>query len=159
MILAKRSILVEGPSDELVVQKAFFQIHKAMPLDKGVEVISVNSLAFKRFLDIARLLKIDVTVVTDNDGKEAAKTASYAEYVKAPNITVCVGKDDRFRTLEPQLLHANGREKLNDLLGTDYADDESLLDYMKSNKTDVALKLFDSTNAFFIPDYISGAIR
>lgn len=40
-----------------------------MPLDKGVEVISVNSLAFKRFLDIARLLKIDVTVVTDNDGK------------------------------------------------------------------------------------------
>jgi putative ATP-dependent endonuclease of the OLD family len=158
MILAKRSILVEGPSDELVVQKAFYQVYKAMPLDKGVEVISVNSLAFKRFLDIARLLKIDVTVVTDNDGKEATKIAGYAEYVKSPNIKVCVGKDDRFQTLEPQLLHANGREKLNRLLGTNHADDAPLLDYMKSNKTDVALKLFDTTDAFVIPAYINDAI-
>ncbi len=159
MILAKRSILVEGPSDELVVQKGFHQTHGTMPLDAGVEVISVNSLAFKRFLDIARLLKIDVSVVTDNDAKEAAKRASYADYAKENNITVCIGKGDMFPTLEPQLLKANGRERLNTVLGTAYADDASLLDYMKSHKTDVALKIFDSAQPFVIPDYIKDAIR
>ncbi|WP_338830245.1 ATP-dependent nuclease [Bradyrhizobium sp. 27S5] len=159
MILAKRSILVEGPSDELVVQKAFFQTHGTMPLDAGVEVISVNSLAFKRFLDIARLLKIDVSVVTDNDSNEEAKTASYAEYAKHENISVCIGKGDKFPTLEPQLLNANGLTRLNSLLGTSYAEGDALLDYMKSHKTDVALKLFDSARPFIIPDYIKDAIR
>jgi putative ATP-dependent endonuclease of the OLD family len=159
MILAKRSILVEGPSDELVVQKAFHQTHGTMPLDAGVEVISVNSLAFKRFLDIARLLKIDVSVVTDNDAKEAAKTASYADYAREENITVCIGKGDMYPTLEPQLLKANGLPKLNLAFGTSFADDASLLDYMKSHKTDVALKIFDSTQPFVIPDYIKDAIR
>jgi len=159
MILAKRSILVEGPSDELIVQKAFYQKHKALPLEKGVEVISVNSLAFKRFLDIARLLKITVAVVTDNDAKEAAKTVNYAEYAKEPNITVCIAKNDLWPTLEPQLLHANGRKKLNALLGTDYPDNDSLLNYMKLNKTDVALALFDNVDAFTVPDYIQDAIQ
>lgn len=159
MILAKRSILVEGASDELVVQKAFYQEHGAMPLDAGVEVISVNSLAFKRFLDIARLLKIDVTVLTDNDGKEAAKTTSYADYSKEENITVCIGKGDAQPSLEQQLWKANGRDKLNNLLGTDFTDDGALLDFMKSNKTDVALRIFDSQQPFVIPDYIKDAIR
>jgi len=30
---------------------------------------------------------------------------------------------------------------------------------MKSHKTDVALKIFDSTQPFVIPDYIKDAIR
>jgi predicted ATP-dependent endonuclease of OLD family len=72
MILAEQTILVEGPSDELIVQKAFFQAHGKMPLEAGVEVISVNALAFKRFLDIAKLLEIDTYVVTDNDGSTRA---------------------------------------------------------------------------------------
>ncbi|MEE8209154.1 MAG: AAA family ATPase, partial [bacterium] len=54
MILSKRSILVEGPSDELIVQKAYYQTHEKLPLEDEVEVISVDSLAFKRFLDIRR---------------------------------------------------------------------------------------------------------
>ena len=58
LILSKRSILVEGPSDEFIVQKAFHAKHAASPLQRGVDVISVKSLAFKRFLEIARPLGI-----------------------------------------------------------------------------------------------------
>jgi AAA15 family ATPase/GTPase len=68
LILAERSILVEGPSDELVVQAAFLKVKGKMPLDAGVDVIAVRSFAFKRFLDIAVLLNTQVDVVTDNDG-------------------------------------------------------------------------------------------
>ena len=39
MILAERSILVEGPSDELIVQRGFRQRHGVLPLEAGVEVI------------------------------------------------------------------------------------------------------------------------
>ena len=65
LILSKRSILVEGPSDELIVQKAFHAKHAASPLERGIDVISVKSLAFKRFLEIARPLGIRVDVVTE----------------------------------------------------------------------------------------------
>lgn len=159
MILAKRTILVEGPSDELIVQKAFFQIHGNMPLETGVEVISVNSLAFKRFLDIARLLKIVVSVAMDNDGKTASKEANYAAYNAESNITLCIGEDDACPTLEPQLLKANGLAKLNTILGTKFADDATLLTHMKDNKTDTALKIFDSATPFEIPGYIKHAIQ
>jgi predicted ATP-dependent endonuclease of OLD family len=72
MILAKRTILVEGPSDELIVQKAFKAKHGTLPLEAGIEVISVYSLAFKRFLEIARALTLDTRVVTDNDERPDA---------------------------------------------------------------------------------------
>jgi predicted ATP-dependent endonuclease of OLD family len=159
MILAKRTILVEGPSDELVVQKAFLQTYGKMPLEAGVEVISVNSLAFKRFLDIARLLKIAVFVVTDNDGKTAAKNANYSEYASEENIKICIGEDDAYPTLEPQLLRANGLAKLNTVLGTAFTDDLQLLAHMKDNKADIALRIFDSETPFDIPSYIKHAIQ
>jgi predicted ATP-dependent endonuclease of OLD family len=68
LILARRAILVEGPSDELIVQKAFQVLNGKMPIEMGVDVITVGSLAFKRFLDIAKILGTKVDVVTDNDG-------------------------------------------------------------------------------------------
>ncbi len=53
MVLANKIILVEGPSDELIVQRAFRNIHGCRPLEKQIDVISVKGLSFKRFLDIA----------------------------------------------------------------------------------------------------------
>lgn len=58
MSLAKKVILVEGPSDELIVQKAFFATNSKMPLEAGIDVLSVNGLAGPRFLDIAKLLDL-----------------------------------------------------------------------------------------------------
>src|SRR3546814_4634276 len=80
MVLSTRSILVEGPSDELIVQKAYIQKNGKMPLEDGVEVISVNSLAFKRFLDIAKLLKTQVHIITDNDGDITTVAKKYKDY-------------------------------------------------------------------------------
>lgn len=46
LILSAKSILVEGPSDELIVQKAYKKEHGKLPLEDGVDVISVGALAF-----------------------------------------------------------------------------------------------------------------
>lgn len=64
LLLSKRSFLVEGPSDELIIQKAFHAKHGASPPEKGVDIFSVKGLAFKRFLEIAKLLCIKMDVMS-----------------------------------------------------------------------------------------------
>jgi putative ATP-dependent endonuclease of the OLD family len=159
MILAKRTILVEGPSDELIVQKAFFQKHGKTPLQAGVEVISVNSLAFKRFLEIAKLLKIDTCVVTDNDGNAVAVANKYAEYANEENIRICYSTDGKLSTLEKHLHSLNSRDNLNRILDQRCTDDDELLDYMLKNKTECALKILESKDTITMPDYIQHAIQ
>jgi predicted ATP-dependent endonuclease of OLD family len=44
VVLAKRIILVEGPSDELIVQRAFSDKHGKLPLEADVDVIIVRAL-------------------------------------------------------------------------------------------------------------------
>lgn len=159
MILSHRTILVEGPSDELVVQKAYKMVHGVLPMQNGVEVISVRSLAFKRFLDIASLMNFDVRVVTDNDGDHAGVLAKYADYLEEDNITLCCDDDIIFPTLEPQLLKANGRALINTILDKTYDTDAALLAYMEGNKTTVALKFLETEIEFTIPGYILDAVR
>ena len=161
LLLSKRSVLVEGPSDELIIQRAYKDKHGKLPLEDGVDVISVGSLAFKRFLEIAVLLKLNVQVVTDNDGDVAALSAKYAEYLNGSHSTIRILYDDdeTYPTLEPQLLKTNGRETLNAILGKNHADDATLLKYMGGNKTDCALKMFESTQPWVTPGYIANAIE
>lgn len=162
LILSKRSILVEGPSDELIVQRAYRDKHKKMPLEDGTDVISVG-LAFKRFLEIARLLDLDVRVVTDNEGDVNALKKKYAEYLlqsdEGSKIRLCYDTDENFKTLEPQILKINSLELLNSILDTEHADAEALLDYMKRHKTSCALKLFETEQTWTTPEYIANAIK
>lgn len=62
-MLAERVTLVEGPSDELVVQRAYLDAHGKLPIKDGVDVISVRGLQAKRFLDIAVQPEKPVVVV------------------------------------------------------------------------------------------------
>lgn len=157
LILARRCILVEGPSDELIVQKAYRQRHGKFPLVDGVEVISVGT-SFKRFLDIAQPLGLTVSVVRDNDGDAAAKIALFDAYAGAANIAIHIDLDNNARTLEPQVIKHNGREKLNRMLGMDFQAEQDLLDFMTNNKTEAALRLHGSDEELVIPGYIADAI-
>lgn len=161
LLLCSKAILVEGPSDELIIQSAYIRKHKRMPLDDGVDVISVGT-SFKRFLEIAKLLQLTVRVVTDNDGDVDALRRKYADYLgenKVDNIEIHYDTDTSCRTLEPQLLKANSLVLLNKVLGQSFVDEETLTKYMRSNKTDVALKIFQSDEAMTFPGYIRDAIE
>jgi predicted ATPase len=159
LILAKRAILVEGPSDELIVQAAFKKQHGKMPLEASIDVISVNSLAFKRFLEIAVLLDRTVTVVTDNDGKVATLMQKYKDYAGFPNISINYDSDEQYPTLEPQLLKANSRTVIENIIGKTFANDCDLLEHMKENKSDTALKFFTTSEPWTVPGYIASAVN
>ena len=161
LILAKKALLVEGPSDELIVQRAYMDAHGgSLPLNDGIDVISVRGLSFKRFLDIAKELGNTVSVITDNDGDHKKNVEEkYAPYKDVATITVYADTDDTCKTLEPQLVKANGREALNKVLKKTYEDDAALVDYMVANKTECALAIFESTTAIKYPQYISDAVK
>lgn len=159
LVLAKKAILVEGPSDELIVQKAHLQKHKKLPIEIGIDVINVRGLSFSRFLDIAKELKKDVVVVTDNDGDFAGKVdEKYKDYQSFSFIKICRSENNSAPTLEPQLVECNGLNPLNNLFGTLYEDKESLKKYMENNKTDCALKIFETDGDIIFPKYVEEAI-
>ncbi|HEV2639394.1 MAG TPA: AAA family ATPase [Actinocrinis sp.] len=161
VVLARRSILVEGPSDELVVQRAYLDAHRCLPVDNGVDVINARGLTFKRFLDIACLLPQNrIAVVTDNDGKDAAEVRQdrCGNYLTFPNIEVYVGDDSNYPTLEPQLVKSNGLDGMNAILGTKHETEAKLIEFMENNKTTCALKVFETELPLTMPRYIQDAV-
>lgn len=175
LILCKKAILVEGDSDELIIQKAYMNANgNKLPIEKGIDVISVGT-AFLRFLEVAEKLNKPVAVVTDNDGDIMALENKYENFIGGkvkPNINICydatidsgtlvIGKKSKpfnYNTLEPKILKENSRAILNTILGTAYSTDDDLHKYMKANKTECALKIFETTVAIKFPKYILSAI-
>jgi putative ATP-dependent endonuclease of OLD family len=88
-----------------------------MPLEIGVDVISVSSLAFRRLLEIADLLSLEVDVVTDNDGDVAKLERKYKDYISHHTIDIEYDTNEDLRTLEPQLLNSS-REIVRHRRGT-----------------------------------------
>jgi putative ATP-dependent endonuclease of the OLD family len=159
LILAKRAILVEGPSDELVVQRAYLDKHGHLPIEDGVDVINVRGLSFARFLEVAVPLGRQTAVVTDNDGNGILAVLNrYAAFTAHPHISVHTGADPNLTTLEPNLLAVNGLATMNTALGKNYADEASMLNYMTNNKTECALAIFQSETKIAMPDYIENAL-
>ncbi|TFD94313.1 ATP-dependent endonuclease [Jeotgalibacillus sp. R-1-5s-1] len=162
LILSEKAILVEGPSDELIVQKAYIQKYGRLPIEDGIDVITIRGLSFKRYLEIAdKLLKV-VIVITDNDGNiEKNITNKYGDkYLNHPSININFDDDENYQTLEPQLVKVNGVEFLNKILGVDFSTEEELIKYMTSpsKKNECAMQLFDSEEILQIPEYIANAI-
>lgn len=176
LILSKKTILVEGDSDELVVQKAYMDENNGkLPIQDQIDVISVGT-SFLRFLELAEALNHKVVVVTDNDGDIEALERKYENYIKnnaKPNIKICydntvdtgtliIGeKPYNYNTLEPKMLKANGNDLslFNEILGTDYSSLEDLQKYMKKNKVESALAIFDTDKKIIFPEYILEAIK
>lgn len=174
LILCERAILVEGDSDELIVQKAFMTKNAGkLPIEKGIDVISVGT-SFLRFLEIAEKIKKPVIVVTDNDGNPEALKKKYADYIgknATESISICFdetvdsgeleisGKKFNYNTLEPKMLKANSVQIFNKIFGTDYQEADDLHKYMKENKTECALKTFETAESINYPQYILDAIK
>ena len=153
LILADRAILVEGPSDELIVQKAYLAKHGRLPSADGVDVINVRGLSFARFLDIAKALKKPVAVVTDNDGDHQKNVVDkYSSYADSNWIRICADSDNSARTLETQLVRCNDLDIVGRAIGKTFADSNELVAYMIANKTEWALRVFESDVPIKFPE-------
>ncbi|MCZ7620162.1 MAG: AAA family ATPase [Myxococcota bacterium] len=159
LVLAAGAILVEGPSDELVVQRAYRDTRGKLPIDDGIDVISVG-LSHKRFLDLAVRLNRRAWVVTDNDGKTLEQIRErFAPYLDSPVVSLHVGADPSVKTLEAQIVAANDLATLNRVLVRDYQSAEEALASMLSDKTGTALSIFESEHSITMPAYIQSVVH
>jgi predicted ATP-dependent endonuclease of OLD family len=170
LALAAKAILVEGDSDELIVQRAYMDSHDGkLPIEDQIEVISVGT-SFLRFLELAKALKVPVAVVTDNDGDPSALSEKYTNYEDVDFIKLCydesvdtgglmIGKKPfNYNTLEPKILKENDRDTLCALFKISRDTDDELHKYMRTHKTDCAMAIFSAEGKIRYPAYITKAV-
>lgn len=169
-LLSNSVILVEGPSDELIVQRAYRDKNGRLPIEDGVDVISVNALAFARYCNLAILVEKPLRIVTDNDGDiEKNICDRYSVYLEHTDlIKVFYEKDEKLRTLECSVLEKNSDsgdklEKFGKAISKKDSmmnkSREELLAFMLDNKTEWGLRVFDSEESIEYPEYIERAIE
>ena len=83
------------------------QKYNKLPIENGRDVITVRGLSFKRFLEIAKILKKETYVITDNDGDVEQLQKKYEDYKEDDFIHICYDDDINYKTLEPQIVKNN----------------------------------------------------
>lgn len=169
VVLAEKVILVEGPTDELIIQRAYVDEYGVLPITQGIDVIVVDSLAFKRYCDIAVLLNKSVIIVTDNDGNIKTNIEDkYADYIGKDNLTFIYEENEQLNTIEPSVLEVNCengepsvtfREVISKRNSMMSKSKQEILEFMKNNKAEWALRVFDSEKKINYPEYIKNAIK
>lgn len=160
-IVSTETILVEGPADEIIVQRSFKEILGEYPLDLGIDVFSIGGLAFKRYLSIAKQLNLKLVIIRDNDG-DHDKAIHDLEEIGADTVRIFVGIGDQCPSLEEQILQANGLKNTQSLLNLNvnkYQSEDSVLKWMQSYKTEAALRILESGAPFTVPRYIRDAVE
>lgn len=167
VILANKVILVEGPTDELILQRAYKDRYQKVPIEDGIDVIVVESLAFKRYCEIAIALKKKIYIVTDNDGNKGKLREKYKEYIDSPYIKIFYEPNEKLHTIEPSILNVNCHNGMPDqkFVNIVYKGSQSniafdlLSEFMQRHKTEWALRVFDAEENICYPDYIENALQ
>ena len=151
-------MLVEGDA-EYILLEAFYKNTQGNALeDADIHVISVDGTSFKRYLDLARLLKIKTAVLRDNDGNYSQNCVDrYSEYVCA-HIHVFSDMNEKRQTFEICLYEDN--KAVCDELFEKNRRTLTVQEYMLKNKAEAAFALLQSkANNMTPPQYISDAIQ
>jgi putative ATP-dependent endonuclease of OLD family len=157
LVLADRAVLVEGPSDVMIFERAYRDATGVAASNHGIDIISMGGLTFKRALELCAALGRDATVVQDNDGRPPGEIlAVLGDLLEDGKRQLFAGEPSDGETLEPQLVTANGGEALRGVLKLGADTDVEL--WMSHNKTEAALRIHDSTTQIAMPSYIAEAV-
>lgn len=160
LILSNNPILVEGPSDELIIQKAYLNEYGTLPINSGIDVISIRGLSFLRFCELAEALRKKIKIVTDNDGDiEKNINEKYKDYLNSEYIKIYYNKNESENTLEPSFVNSNNFDTLKEVLNSSAKDSSEITKTMENDKTGWALKVFDTDKKINFPEYINECIK
>lgn len=164
-ILSKKVIIVEGNS-EYVLLPYLVKNTLGLSLDKtGVEVLSGAGITYKHYVEVSKVIKNKLLVITDNDKSQETIDNIYsdnAEFKKKnlPILIKCDQNTDNF-TFEVCLYEKN-KDTLKGISdckpGTHsvYRGVPTTKDlaFMLKNKTESALKITKDYDNVLLPEYI-----
>ena len=151
--LSDKTILVEGPSEFMLLEKFYEIVNGNKPEKDNVHILDIRGLSFKRYLEIAKITGNKVAVITDNDGNYQKNCIDkYIDFNSSNNIKVFFDDDNNKTTFEKVFYYDNKE------LCEDYFKGNTL-EYMLNNKTEAAYKILIESNKIFVPKYIMRAIE
>lgn len=183
--LSGKVILVEGPSDELVLKKIYHRKHNRLPEQDGIDIIVVRGVGFKTFIEVGKEIGTNIHVLRDNDGDYSVNVVqARLEYASFPNIQLYSSMNNAEFSLEPALIYANAidiktldafaKEVLSTETFNIYSAEvtledrrENLIRWFKSvkgngkgaRKVDSAVKLFDGALDFKYPTFLDEVLN
>jgi putative ATP-dependent endonuclease of OLD family len=157
LVLARRVVLVEGPSDEIVFERFYKDKYGKLPLEDSIDVVSMRGLSLGRCLEVGHVLDRSMVAMRDNDGVDPAELVEGLGSFLGDKRKVFIGAVADGPTLEPQLIAANGDAKLRQVLGVQARAD--LLTWMTREKTEGALRIAASEKQLTTPEYMRAAME
>jgi recF/recN/SMC N domain protein len=158
-ILCNKIILVEGNAEYILLEELYKQKTGNTTHQDNIQIISVDGLSFKRYLNIAKHFPSKrVSIITDND-KDYIKNIvnKYIDYSSIENIDIFSDPDINNYTFEICIYNRNQSILEGITSSTD------VLNFMLNNKAEFSLrvleKLCDNKINFVIPEYIEDAIE
>jgi putative ATP-dependent endonuclease of the OLD family len=156
LVLATRLVLVEGPSDEMIFERAFQDITDRTTAQAGVDVVSMGGIAFARALELCAKLDRPVVALQDNDGATPSDILADVQEFLSDDRRLSIGEPTLGHTLEPQLLAANGEDTMRTIL--DLRPQDNPATWMPNHKTETALRILESSHRIKHPTYIVEAV-
>lgn len=157
-VLSRKVILVEGDA-EFILMDCFYKTlsGRATLASDAVHVISVGGTSFKRYLDLAKLLKVRTAVIRDNDGDYQTNCVdNYVDYA-LDHIQIFSDRNPARRTLEI-CLYEDNKSICEKLFGQSRRS-LAVREYMLANKTEAAFELATkSADELMAPSYMKEAI-
>lgn len=185
-ILSPKVILVEGPTEYLILQKAYREIvddlkkeqNKGQEIqnieNEGIEIISLGGVGYNNYLEIAKTLNKKVAILTDNDfitnENKLADISQFNEENDGIGVKIFTDGDKNNWTWEVSLYNLN-KELLESKIplqkGSKYSykcnngiEYTGCLGKMLNQKTDIAYLLSTETDIKLIyPDYFKECVE
>lgn len=184
--LSKKVVLVEGPSDELILKKIYQDKNGGrLPEQDGIDIIVVRGVGFKTFIEIGKGIGTAVNVLRDNDGDYANNVVeAQKEYAAFPNIKLISSANNNEFSLEPAMIAANAASEkeltafakivlstmtYNLLIAEPTFDKKHafIVDWFKSadgdgkgkKKVDSAIRVFETTEPFKYPAFLDEVLN
>ncbi|MBL4662094.1 MAG: ATP-dependent endonuclease, partial [Flavobacteriaceae bacterium] len=157
-VLSPKNLLVEGDAEYILMEALHTKVTGTNLAESGLSVISVGGLSFPRYLDIAKLVKSRVAVLTDNDHDiQTSITDRYEKYDADENLEVFYDDDITRSTFEICFYQDN--TAICDELFSEGRKTLTVQEYMLKNKSKVAFEISSKKAAELeVPDYINKAI-
>lgn len=172
-ILVQKIILVEGNSEYILLPQLVINSMGYTLVEKNIEILSAGGITYKHYIELSKIVKNNLLVITDNDGdqetiddindlNENFRSTSTNIYIK------CSSSISEF-TFEVCLFNKNksNLNKISDLKPGTRAEYRGVpldrnLAYMLKNKTEAALRISEEAkykDLILLPDYIQEGIE
>ena len=166
-ILSRKVLLVEGPTEFLLIPKIYEKIYNENIEDEGITIIDCGGIKYKRFEDIAKKMNKTVAVLTDNDNKQS--NLDFKNNYNQNENNMKIFMDDSLDNWTWEVCFYNlNKQKLDLLVDADEKCDykyhrkdydNKTIGKMLNNKVEIAYKMYNSEFDYVIPKYIKDCLE